>query len=115
MKQLLRAVALLTFCSAVSACGGEKVRFKPIPIPAERMDCTTIAKADRPSLAPVYVIDWATVLTVPAAKIEVDRLMMSVLNRESIVVNYVLDLEGRVFVCSSDAEWLRDYSNKVDK
>lgn len=115
MKQLLKVAVLSTFCLAISACGGEKVRFKPIPIPAERIDCVAVTKADRPKLAPTYIIDWSMVLTVPAARAEVDKLIQSTLNREGSVTGYVIELEGKLFACSSDDQWLKDYIAQVEK
>lgn len=116
MKQLLKVVALSTFCLVLSGCDpAGRERFKAIPIPAERMDCQAATKVDRPSLAPTYVIDWSKVLTAPAAKVEVDRLISSVLNREGIVTGYVIQLEGKLFACSNDAQWLREYTAQVEK
>lgn len=115
MKQLLKVAALSTFCLGISACGGTRERFKPIPIPAERMDCVAATKADRPKLPPTYVIDWSKVPTVAVAQLEVGKLLSSVLNREGIVTGYILELEGKVFMCSSDAQWLRDYTAQAAK
>ncbi len=115
MKQFLKVAVLSTFCLAASACGKERERFKPIPIPAERMDCVAVTKADRPRLAPAYVIDWSKVPTVLAAKDEVDKLIQSTLHREGVVTGYVIELEGKLFACSNDDQWLKEYTASVEK
>jgi hypothetical protein len=115
MKHMLRGVALSTFCLVASGCGGEpEYRFKPLPIPTERMDCVAIDKTARPALVPVYKIDWTKVANVPQAIVEVAKLMQSVNQRELIVSNYVVELEDKLFLCSSDAIWLREYTSKVE-
>jgi hypothetical protein len=116
MKQLLKTAVLSTFCLAISACGPKEIiRLVPIAIPAERMDCQPVLKANRPLLPKTYTIDWSKVLTVPQAKSENEKLLGSVLAREMVVTDYILDLEGKVFSCANDAEWLRDYSRQVEK
>ena len=119
MKLWLKGVALLMPCFLLSACN-EEIHFKPIPIPPEKIDCVPLIK--RPSLNDEYVIDWATVEKAPTkemalqlAKLEVKKLLYSVHNRELTVVNYIVNIEGILYGCSSDAEWLRDYTKKTDK
>lgn len=118
MKQSLRAVALLMFCS-LAACKDERpeIHFKPLAIPEERMDCATLIK--RPPMPKEYEIDWATVLAAPdkdfavkLAKLEVQKMKYSQYDRDGVVANYILNVEGILFQCSNDAEWLREYSKK---
>lgn len=118
MKQSLRIVALLMFCS-LAACGNERpeIHFKPIAIPAERMDCAVLIK--RPPVGEEYKIDWASVEAAPdkdfairLAKLEVQKLRYSLHQRDGVVANYILNIEGILFGCSNDAEWLREYSAK---
>lgn len=115
MKRLLKAVALSTCCLiSVTGCKpAVEYRFKPIPIPAERMDCTAVDKSDRPKLGALYTIDWSKVTSVPQAQIEVGKLMTTMINRETTVTNYILDIEGKLFLCASDAQWLREYTAKT--
>lgn len=116
MQQLLKGVALSMTCLAISACQPKiEYRFKPLPLPAERIDCVAIDPANRPKLTPIYSIDWGTILNVEAAKAEVSKLLGSVYEREGIVGKYILDVEGTQFLCASDAEWLRDYVKNVEK
>lgn len=119
MKQSLRAVALLMFCS-LAACKDERpeIHFKPITIPAERMDCATLIK--RPPVPKEYEIDWATIEKAPdkdyatrLAKLELQKFKYSLLQRDGIVANYIVNIEGILMECSNDAEWLREYSAKT--
>jgi hypothetical protein len=74
----------------------------------------------RPPLTEEYKIDWATVSLAPTkelvlklAQLEVQKLMFSIRAREGQVANYILNIEGILYGCSSDAEWMRDYTKKV--
>lgn len=116
MKQLLKVVALSTLCS-LAACVKEKPVMYPIPIPGERIDCAVLIK--RPDLTPEYKLDWATVEKAPTkefaiqlAKLEVQKFMRVLRERELETVNYIVNIEGILFGCSSDAEWLREYTKK---
>ena len=118
MKQLTKAAALLMCCS-LAACGSQKhVEF--LPIPQERIDCVHVAK--RPALPPEDVIDWQQVEAAPnvttavaVAKGEVAKMMATVRDREGRVAGYILDVEGEVFACSNDAQWIRDYQAEMAK
>lgn len=111
MRSLISA-ALLAL--AIAACGEPKRIAVAIPIPAERMDCT--AAGTRPTIPPEYAIDWQRVgqaLTVPdavkAARSEVAQFVGSVRTREGTVAGYVISIEGQLFACSNDAQWLREW------
>lgn len=118
MKRLKKAVRLSTLCFLAASGCGEKAVVKALPIPADRMDC--IAAGQRPAIPPEYAIDWKRVesaLTVPqavsAARSEVQQFVGSVRTREGTVAGYVLDLEGQLFACSNDAQWLREWQKAV--
>lgn len=112
MRQWLLGVALMTTCSlALTGCGDTTRIAEAIPIPAERMDCVYVA--DRPALPPEYVIDWSKVTTVEQAHSEYDAYVRSVRTREGKVAGYVVTLENRLFLCASDAQWIREYQAKV--
>lgn len=117
MKQLLKIAVLSTFCF-LAACKEERPVFTPLPIPAERIDCSVLIK--RPELTPEYKFDWATVEKAPTkefaiqlAKLEVKKFIHILREREGTTANYILNIEGILFGCSSDAEWLRDYTKKT--
>lgn len=103
MKQILPFAALL----ALSACGEPKRIAEAIPIPPERMDC--VAAGTRPTIAPEYVIDWTKVNSVLQARTEHDKYVGSVRTREGQVAGYILNIEGKLFGCSNDAQWLREW------
>lgn len=112
MKQLLRAIALSTFCLvAASACGSTRVLVPVKPDP-ERMDCREL-DGGRPVVPPEYAIDWSKVQTVPQARAEHDAFVRSVRTREGIVATYIVTIEGRLFLCASDAEWLTDFFDRL--
>lgn len=119
MKHLKRAAVLSMSFSAllISACEPKRV-VTALPIPPERMDCAAAGK--RPAIPQEYAIDWRRVesaLTVPdavsAARAEVQQFVGSVRTREGTVAGYVLSIEGQLFACSSDAQWLREWSAAI--
>ena len=113
MKLSLKVAALSTLCSLLlSGCETARVAV-PVKPPADRMDCVAVKAADRPALPPEYVIDWSKVFTVPQARSEHETFVRSVRNREGVTVGYIVDLEGRLFMCSSDDEWLRDFFGRL--
>lgn len=113
MKLMRLALALSTCCLALSACGEKRVQV-PLPIPQDRMDCRELSGDQaRPTIPPEYVIDWTTVTTVGQARAEHDAFVTRLRERERPVALYVVRLEGRVFACADDAEWLRDYTSRL--
>ena len=104
MKLSLLALALSTLCLA--SCETTRVAV-PLKPPLERLDC--VALSGRPAIPPEHVIDWARVTTVPQAKIEHEAFVRSVRTREGIAVGHIVEVEGRLFACSNDAAWLRDF------
>ena len=107
MKLRHKVLVLSTFCLAVSACQTKRV-VAPLPIPPERMDCVVVN--DRPVVPGEYVIDWSKVATVGEARAQHDAFVTRLRQRETLVAGYVVRLEGRVFACADDAQWLRDYT-----
>jgi hypothetical protein len=118
MRQWLKGVAL-SMCCFLAACNNKpEIHFKPIAIPPERIDCAPLIK--RPPLTAEYKIDWETVSKAPTVKVavqlamlEVQKLMFTIREREKVISNYILNIEGILFGCSSDAEWMRDYTAKT--
>ena len=106
MKRLLPGLVLSMFCLA--ACNTTRVAV-PLKPDADRMDCVAVDRAERPVIPPEHVIDWAKVQTVPQARSEHDAFVRTVRTREGIVAGYVVTIEGRLFMCATDAAWLRDF------
>ncbi|APZ81836.1 hypothetical protein vBEliSR6L_71 [Erythrobacter phage vB_EliS_R6L] len=78
------------------------------------MDCRELAGDEaRPTIPPEYEIDWSRVTTVGEARAEHQAFVTRLRERERPVALYVVRLEGRVFACADDAEWLRDYSARL--
>ena len=104
MKRSLLALALSMSCLA---CAPTRVVVPLKPDP-ERLDCVELS--GRPTIPAEYVVDWTKVVAGgDAAQAEVTRLIASVRSREGIVAGYIVQLEERVFACSNDAAWLRDF------
>lgn len=110
MKLSLKAAALSTLCSLLGSCGPTAV-LAPLKPPADRMDC--VAAGARPAIPGEYVIDWSKVVTVPQARTEHETFVRSVRTREGVVVGHLVNVEGRLFACSTDAEWLRDFYGRL--
>lgn len=107
-SQCARNYTALVFCAAaLASCGEPKVIAEALPIPAERMDC--VEAGSRPAIPPEHKIEWANVSNVLQARQEYNQYVASVRAREGMVAGYVLDLEGRLFLCASDAQWLREW------
>jgi len=103
-----KAIALWTCFSAIalSSCATKRAVVNLNP-PAERLQC--VAAGPRPTIPPEYRIDWPRVATVAQAHAEHDKYVASIRTREGVVAGYILDIEGKLFVCSNNAQWLREY------
>jgi hypothetical protein len=110
MPHWKKALALSMLCSLASSCGEKRV-VTALPIPAERMDCAPAGK--RPAIPPEHVIQWDKVTSVLQARSEHDRYKATVRDREGRVAGYVLELEGQLFACSSDAQWIREWQKDI--
>lgn len=47
------------------------------------------------------------------ARAEHEAYVRSVRTREGVIVGYVVTIEGKLFVCSNNAEWWRDYWRRL--
>lgn len=112
MRQLLMAVALSTSCLTLSSCAHEKVVAEHISIPPDRIDCAFTGQ--RPAVAPEYKIDWTKLQTVAQAKAEHDLYVKQQRAREAVIARYMVNVEGVLFACANDAEWLRNYEEDME-
>jgi hypothetical protein len=110
MKPLLQAGALLTLCSLLGACETTRIAV-PVEIPEDRVDCR--AAGDRPAIPPEHVIDWSRVTTVPQARAEHDAYVRSVRTREGVTVGWIVQIEGQLWACSNDDQWLREFYGRL--
>lgn len=92
-----------------SACSPQRIAVPSRPDLANPDRLTCEAAGERPALPAEYVIDWSRVTTVEQARSEHDAYVRSVRTREGVIVGYVVTVEGRLFVCSNNAAWWRDY------
>lgn len=81
--------------------------------PADRLVCQ--AAGARPKIPPEYKIDWSSIKTVAQAKAEHDRYVAVIHTREGVVAAYVLQIEGQLYVCSSNMHWRKDYEAELNK
>jgi len=113
MKQTVMAAAPLMLFLAISGCSEKRINV-PIPIPAERVDCTVLD--GRPTVPKEYVIDWTRVQDVAQAEAEHKSFVTRLREREKIIGGsdgYIVQLEGRLFVCANDALWIRNYLSRL--
>lgn len=113
MKRIALALALWTFCSAGSC--GERVRsvsaLRPDQTNPDRFICD--AAGTRPQVPAEYVIDWSRVTSVPQARAEHEAFVRVLRTREGIVAGYIVQLEGRHFVCFNNMAWQRDFYSRL--
>lgn len=108
-------VAALLFLVALTACKTDKVAVpvRPDLENPERLICEDVPRKDgkaiRPKIPAEYQIDWNAVQTVQQARSEHEAYVASVRKREAIVSGYVVSTEGRLFVCSNNMQFWRDY------
>jgi hypothetical protein len=103
---LFAAAVALSACKAVHTADF-------IATPADRLVCE--AAGPRPKIPPEYAIDWSKVATVPQAKAEHDKYVASIHARDGIAAAYILSIEGKLFVCSNNAQWRREYEAELTK
>lgn len=84
------------------------------PIPADRLDCEVIVD-QRPALPPEYVIDWKRVSSVDEARREHEAFVTRLRKRETPVALYVVELEGQLWACADDDQWIVDFLEKLPK
>lgn len=110
-------LALSTLSLAVSGCETTKratVALRPDIDHPQWFVCEPAGT--RPKIAPEYQIDWGKVAAAPdvahaveAAKGEVGKLIATIRTREGVVAGYVLDLEGKHFVCVNNIQTQLDF------
>lgn len=110
MKRNARALALLTSCLALSACA-DTLRsveaLRPDLTNPERFVCE--AAGTRPVIPPEHAIDWTRVVTVEQAKAEHEAFVTRLRQRETGVTGYLVQLEGKHFVCFNNMAWQREF------
>lgn len=115
--QFVKAAILLTVYSLLAACQQpvirEAVPLRPDLDHPDRLVCEGVPQ-ERPAIPPAYVIDWSMVGTVEQARAEHENFVRSIIGRNEIVSGYLVLLEGRLFVCSNNAEFWRDYRRDLD-
>jgi hypothetical protein len=110
----LAALPLITAAS----CGKRTVEH--LPTPPERLVCT--AAGPRPQIPAEYRIDWNAVevpgdsrATVLRAQTEHGKFVATIRTREGLVTAYLLQTEDRLFICSDNMQWRRDYEAGLAK
>lgn len=109
-------LALSTLCLAASC--GETVHsvsaLRPDKTNPERFVCELAGT--RPTIAPNVAPNWAFVGSAPTvqeavtrAKAEHEAYAKRGNERELVVVNYLLLVEGKLFVCFNNMAWQRDF------
>ncbi len=103
--RLRTAVLCLTSCFILSACATQHVvtALKP---PPERLICHL---ATRPTFPPEIPVDWGQVLDVRDARAQQEGYVSRQRVREQVVARYILDLESKLFQCSSNMIWISDF------
>lgn len=79
----------------------------------ERFICKAAEPAGRPDIPPEHRIDWSTVHTVEQALGQHNAYVASVRTREGIVASYVVAIEGKLFTCSNNMQWQRDFYSQL--
>lgn len=115
MRRLLTVGILSTLCFS-AACSPERVAVGVRPDLANpaRLVCEA-APDKRPERGEPYAIDWSKIETLAQAEIEHGRYVARERERNAVVASYVVEIEGRLFVCASNAQWWRDYWRALPK
>lgn len=103
MMRLIMVTAALILC--LNACSSKHI-VTHIPIDPDKIDC--VKSAARPKIASEYKIDWQHVKTVATARSEHDAFVASIRDREHKIAAYIIAIENQLFLCASDAQFLRD-------
>ena len=114
MRESRTGLALSMCFSALTVSGCQEKRvvtnLKP---PSERLQCAPAG--ERPTIPPEHRIDWQSVSTVAQARSEHDAYVRSVRTREGMVAGYIVAVEGKLFACSNNAAWLREWYAATDE
>lgn len=97
-------------CFLLAACEPQKI-VEPLPTPPERLVCE--AAGIRPDIPAEEPIDWGAIRTVEEARDAYARFLATVRTREGIIAGYVLQLEGKLFVCFNNMEWRRQWEAEL--
>lgn len=111
MRRLLLATILSTSCFNLAACGEPERVASSVRPDLDNPDWLVCegAPAERPERGDPLVIDWSTVTSVEGAKALFDRYVAVERQRNGVVANYVVEIEGRLFTCANNAQRWRDY------
>lgn len=114
MKLLKKALILSTCCSLLASCQTvqQTEPLRPDLDNPARMVCEG-KDEKRPAIPPTYVIDWSKVETVKGAREEHEAYVRSIVDRNKAITAYIIEIEGRLFVCSNNMQWWRDYWRKL--
>jgi hypothetical protein len=104
------------FCSALtlSGCAGETITteaLRPDRTNPERFVCE--AAGSRPTIPAEYTIDWSKVQTVQQARTEHEAFVRQLRTREGVVAGYLIQLEGKHFLCFNNMAWQRDFYSRL--
>lgn len=115
MKYALLAIAPIL----LAGCAKDRVAvpLRPDLANPERMVCEGLPE-NRPELPAKAEPDWQAVMVPDDAHSTLERAQnafaaysASMVARNRVVVAYIQDIEGKLFVCSNNAQWWRDYFN----
>lgn len=106
-KPALRLLMCFSAAATLASCAEPKRIVTNLAPPAARLVCEPAGA--RPVIPAETVIDWARITTVAQAKIEHEGYVRSIRNREGVIAAYILDIEGKLFACSNNAAWLRQW------
>lgn len=107
MRKTAALALLMCFsATALSACEPKRIVQNIPPNPA-LLVCAPAGA--RPAIPAETVIDWSKVTTVAQAKVEHEGYVKSVRNREGVIAGYILDIEGKLNVCATNMQGVRDY------
>ena len=111
MRKLI--MLALSTCFLSSACQTTRtvVPLRPDLTNPERFVCEPAG--ERPHIPPEQVIDWSRVTTVPQAHAAHDAYVASIRSREGLITAYIVALEGKLFACSNNATWLREFYSRL--
>lgn len=90
----------------LSACTPKRV-VENIKPPAERLVC--VDAGTRPPIPAEQTPDWPKIITVDQAKEAHLKYVASIREREIVIVRYLQDTEAKLFACSTNATWLRNW------
>lgn len=103
--------ALLTLSFLATSCGNSPVRTVSAKVPEAKLVCDTTMK--RPALPPEYAIDWSRITNVDQARGAHLAFVQALRIREGAVAGYLVEIEGRLFACGSNMQFVRDFQRAL--